>query len=107
MLQSFDTFIAKNVGVVQSVLLQYFKDSAEATKADPSIHASNPNWTPGDIDILMDIFPYMTKKEINMAIKYLVKEKYLIKGESPNPNITPKVWYAITEKSETLFFFCD
>lgn len=107
MLQSFDTFIAKHVGVLQSLLLKHFKDCAEATKANPHIHASNPNWTPGDIDILLNVFPYMSKREINMSIKSLIKDGYLIKGESPNPSVSPKIWYAITEKSETLFFFCD
>lgn len=98
----FDIDVAKIVGVVPAIMMNNFEFWIEKNRANNVHFHDGYYWTYNSARAMKDIFPYLSEKQIRTNIDKLVSEGYLITGNYNKTSMDRTLWYAITEKGESL-----
>ena len=102
MMHSFDIDVAREYGIEEAILLNNFlfwikKNSANSTH----IH-DGKCWTYNTNKAMQELFPYLSKDKINYAIKNLVDNGLIVKGNYNKISTDRTTWYALTDKAYAL-----
>lgn len=108
MVNSFDTDVAKDVGVVPAVIYQNIKYWCEKNRTNGKNEYEGLWWTYNSVKAFCEQFPYLTKNQINTALEKLIEAGYIKKGCYNKVGFDRTAWYAdlrvtISEKSEMDF----
>jgi Fe2+ or Zn2+ uptake regulation protein len=97
MVHSFDTEIAKEVGVNAAILLHNIFFWVEKNRANEVHFHDGYYWTYNSNNAFQELFPYMTGGQIRTAIDKLVESGFIIKGNYNTNPYDKTCWYAVTE----------
>ena len=83
----FDVEIAKKYGILEAILLNYFRFWIQKNEANEVHYHDGRYWTYNSIKAFCELFPYASKKMIEKAINHLVEEGLLVTGNYNHPRI--------------------
>ncbi len=101
---SFDTEVAKDVGVNAAVVFNYFCFWIKKNASEGVNLKDGDFWSFTSIRGLSELFPYLTDKQIRTAVDTLVSKKYLKKAQLCNNKLNRTMWYALDEVGKC---FCE
>ena len=106
MQHSFDIEIAEKYGVSEAILLQHLWFWIEKNKANEVNFYDGTYWTYNSAKAFVKLFPYMTQRQIQNALKRL-KEKGIIKTGNYNKSSYDRTLsYAFTELGKSIMQKC-
>jgi len=96
MINHFDADIAKKVGVNAAVIFHNILFWCEKNKANEIHFYDGRYWTYNSIKAWRELFPYMTEKQIRIALNKLKKNGYIVTGNYNKSAYDRTTWYSIT-----------
>ena len=99
---SFDSDVAKVVGVDEAIMLQNIQYWIAKNKANNKHFYDDNYWTYNSIKAFESLFPFWSNKQITRILKKLVDEGYLISGNYNKQSYDRTKWYAITQKGYSI-----
>ena len=99
---SFNIVIAEKYGMPEAVLYNHFLFWIKKNKANAKNYRDGKFWTYSSVKALCDLFPYMTKNQIEYALKKLIDNKVLVKAVYNDNSYDRTSWYAFCEEAEDL-----
>ena len=106
MMHSFDVEIAAEYGINAAILLQNLDFWIAKNKANKENYIDGRYWTYNSIKAYKELFPYLSERQINTALKKLVDEGLIITGNYNKMAYDHTLWYAITDKGQQLLQKC-
>lgn len=97
MIHTFDSEIAAKYGINAAILLQNIYYWIEKNKANDKHFHDGHYWTYNSVKAFEEMFPYMSKNQINSALQKLESEGIIISGNYNSSTYDRTKWYAITE----------
>lgn len=107
MLHSFDTAIAEKYGVHSAILLNNIYFWIEKNRANESNFHDGYYWTYNSKKAFEKLFPYMTSRQVDYALKKLIDDGILITGNYNKIPYDRTLWYAITNKGYSILQNCE
>ena len=98
----FDVHIAELYGVNCAVILQNIWHWIRKNEANDKNFFDGTYWTYNSTKAFKELFPYLSQKQIETALKKLRDEKILITGNYNAMKYDRTLWYAITEKGKSI-----
>ena len=106
MMHSFDVEIAVEYGINAAILLQNLDFWIAKNKANKENYIDGRYWTYNSIKAYKELFPYMSERQISIALKKLADEGLIVTGNYNNSAYNHTTWYAITEKGKSILQKC-
>lgn len=107
MMHSFDVEIAAEYGINAAILLQNLDFWIAKNKANKENYIDGRYWTYNSIKAYKELFPYLSERQINTALKKLVDEGLIVTGNYNKMAYDRTLWYAITDKGQQLLQKCQ
>lgn len=98
----FDIHIAELYGVNCAVILQNIWHWIRKNEANGKNFYDGNYWTYNSTRAFKELFPYLSQKQIETALKKLRDEEILITGNYNEFAYDRTLWYAITEKGKSI-----
>ena len=98
----FDVRIAKRYGVNCAVILQNIWHWVQKNETNGTNFYDGAYWTYNSTKAFAVQFPYLSKKQIETALKKLRDEKIIMTGNYNTMKYDRTLWYAITEKGKSI-----
>lgn len=95
---SFNVEIAKKVGVNAAVLLNNIHFWVEKNKANDVNKHDGLYWTYNSKKAMTVLFPYMTERQVEYALKKLKDLNYIITGSYNKSAYDKTLWYTLTDE---------
>lgn len=102
----FDVEVAKLYGIQTAVVLENIIYWIEKNKANDIHFHDNDYWTYNSLKAWQELFPYLTKRQIEYALNKLVEEDIIKKGNFNTSALDRTTWYALTEKGRCISQNC-
>ena len=102
MVHCFETDIAKLYGINSAILLYNIRFWCEHSKANGKNFHDGRYWTYNSTKAFQELFPYLSDKQIRKALQNLIEDGVLITGNYNQVAYDRTLWYAITEKGESI-----
>ena len=99
---SFDIEIATRFGLIEAILLNNIWWWVEKNRANESNYYDGNYWTFNSTKAFAELFPYVSQKQIQNALKRLISEGILITGNYNKSVYDRTWWYAFTEKGKCI-----
>ena len=106
MQHSFDIDIAKEYGILEAILLNNMQFWIERNKANETNYYDGYYWTFNSTKAYTELFPYVTQRQIQNALKHLRDEGILQVGNYNKLTYDRTLWYAFTEKGKCIMQKC-
>ena len=106
MQHSFDIDIAKEYGILEAILLNNMWFWVERNKANETNFYDGHYWTFNSTKAYTELFPYVTQRQIQNALKHLRDEDILQVGNYNKLTYDRTLWYAFTEKGKCIMQKC-
>ena len=100
---SFNTEIAKDIGLVPAVMLEHIAFWILKNEANEKNFFDGAYWTYSSVDGFAKIFDYLTAKQIRSALEKLIETGYLVTGNYNKSTYDRTKWYALTAKSRVFY----
>ena len=107
MQHSFDTEIAKEYGVFPAILLNNLYHWITKNKANNSNFFDGNYWTYNTKKAFATLFPYMSERQIDYALKKLIDSGIIITGNYNKNPCDRTLWYAITKVGYCILQNCE
>lgn len=104
---SFNIEIAKKLGIAPAVIFNNLRYWIEKNKANGKHFYDGYYWTYNSMKAYVLQFPYLTERQIDYALKKLIKEGYIITGNYNKASFDRTLWYAITQKGYCILQNCE
>lgn len=95
---SFDIELAKEYGIAEAILLANFDFWIAKNKANGTNFHDGCYWTYNSTKAFNELFPYLTQRQIQNALKNLRDANILKVGNYNQSKYDRTLWYAFTEK---------
>lgn len=106
MQHSFDVEIAKEYGIAEAILLNHLEFWIAKNKANNQNFYDGYYWTYNSTRAFNDLFPYLSQRQIQNALKHLREEGIIQTGNYNKLAYDRTLWYAFTEKGECIMQKC-
>lgn len=106
MQHSFDIDIAKDYGMLEAILLNNIQFWIEKNKANNTNYYDGYYWTFNSTKAFNELFPYVSQRQIQNALKHLRDEGILQTGNYNKLAYDRTLWYAFTKKGECIMQKC-
>lgn len=103
----FDIEIAAEYGVHAAILLNHIHYWIKENQANERNFYDGEYWTYNSKKAFAELFPYMTERQIDYAIKKLIDGGLIKTGNYNKKKFDQTLWYALTEKGKSILHFCD
>ena len=103
---SFDIDIAKDYGIEEAILLNHLYFWIEKNKANNKCFYNETYWTYSTKKGLAILFPYMTTRKIDYALKNLIDKDLIETGNFNTDGRDRTLWYSITNKGYCILQNC-
>lgn len=103
---SFNVDVAKEYGVHSAILLNNIAFWCLKNKANGTNEHDGHFWTYNSKKAFSELFPYMTARQIDYALKRLIDEGILITGNYNANAYDRTLWYAVTKKGFSILQNC-
>jgi len=99
----FEVELAEKYGILEALLLNYFRFWIQKNEANDVHFHDGMYWTYNSIKAFCDLFPYASTKMIRNALDHLEEEGLLITGNFNKSPFDQTKWYALTKKGMSIF----
>lgn len=107
MIHSFNINIATKYGVHSAIILDNLNYWITKNQANEQHFYDGHYWTYNSKKAFAELFPYMTERQIDYALKKLIDDGIIITGKY-NPNkYNQTLWYAITDFGYSILQNCE
>lgn len=106
MQHSFDIDIAKDYGLLEAILLNNLWFWIEKNRANNANYYDGYYWTYNSTRAFNELFPYVSQRQIQCALKRLIDEEILQTGNYNKVAYDRTLWYAFTEKGKCIMQKC-
>lgn len=103
----FDINIAMKYGIQPAIILNNLYFWIEKNRANEKHFYDGYYWTYNSMKAFSELFPYMTERQIDYAIKKLVESGLVIKGNYNKSSYDRTCWYAITKAGYSILQNCE
>ena len=103
----FDTKIAELYGVNCAILLQNIWHWVRKNEANGRHFHDGCYWTYNSTKAFSALFPYLTQRQIETALKRLRDEGIILTGNYNEMKYDRTLWYAVTEKGKCILHSCE
>ena len=93
---SFDTEIAKEYGIQEAILIKFIYFWVEKNRVNEKHFYDDKYWTYNSLKAMVELFPYLTERQINYALNNLIDKGLIIKGNYNEKSYDRTLWYSIT-----------
>lgn len=104
---SFNTDVAQEYGVHSAILLNNIAFWCLKNKANGTHEHDGHFWTYNSKKAFTELFPYMTARQIDYALKRLIDDGILITGNYNANAYDRTLWYAVTKKGYSILQICS
>lgn len=105
MIHVFDTDVAEKYGVNAAIILQNIGYWIKQNEANKTNFFDGHYWTFNSQRAYRELFPYMSKRQIETAFKKLIDDGVLITGNYNKLAYDRTLWYALTQKGKSISHF--
>lgn len=105
MIHVFDTDVAQKYGVNAAIILQNIAFWIKQNEANKTNFYDGYYWTFNSNRAYQELFPYMSKRQIETAFKKLIDDGVLITGNYNKFAYDRTLWYALTQKGKCISHF--
>lgn len=102
-MHSFNVDIAKEYGILESILLNNIYFWVEKNKANGMNFYDGKYWTYNSVRAFNELFPYATPKKIRNTLERLHNYGLIETGNYNSSSYDRTLWYSLTEKGLSLF----
>lgn len=95
---SFDIDIAKDYGINCAIILKHLYYWVNKNRYNEKHFRDGMYWTYSSVKALENLFPYLSKNQINSAIQKLILYGLIVEGNHNKLKFDRTKWYALTEK---------
>lgn len=106
MQHSFDVELAKEYGIAEAILLNNFEYWIGKNKANNVNFYDGFYWTYNSTRAFNELFPYLSQRQIQNALKHLRDEGILQTGNYNKSSYDRTLWYAFTKKGISIMQKC-
>ena len=99
---SFDKDIAAAYGLAEAIILNHMQFWIEKNEANGKNFYDGLYWTYNSTKAYAEIFPYLSQRQIQCALKHLREEGMLKTGNYNELAYDRTLWYAFTEKGKCI-----
>lgn len=103
---SFDKDIAVAYGLPEAIILNHMQFWIEQNEANNTNFYDGSYWTYNTTKAYAEIFPYLSQRQIQCALKHLREEGILKTGNYNKSAYDRTLWYAFTEKGISIMQKC-
>lgn len=103
----FDIKVAEKYGVNCAILLQNIWHWVRKNEANGKHFHDGHFWTYNSTKAFSDLFPYLSQRQIEFALKKLKDEGIILAGNYNEMKYDRTLWYAITEKGKCILHSCE
>lgn len=104
---SFDVDIAIKLGIQPAIIFKNLYYWIKKNKANNKHFYDGNYWTYNSKKAFSELFPYMTERQIDYAIKKLIDAELVITGNYNKVAYDRTLWYAITKKGYSILQNCE
>lgn len=104
---SFDIKVAEKYGVHAAIILNNLEHWIAKNKANNQNYFESNYWTYNSKKAFVELFPYMTARQIEYALKKLIDDGVVITGNFNKMAYDRTLWYAITKKGYCILQNCE
>lgn len=102
MIHTFDTDIASKYGVNAAIILQNIGYEIKQNETNKINCYDGQYWTFNSLKKYSEIFPYMSKRQIETAFKKLIDEGLVVTGNYNKNAYDRTLWYTLTQKGKSI-----
>ena len=106
MIHSFDKDIAVQYGLAEAIILNHMLYWIEQNEANRANFNDGSYWTYNTSKAYSEIFPYLSQRQIQIALKNLREQGILKTGNYNKSAYDRTLWYAFTEKGKSIMQKC-
>lgn len=103
----FDIQLATEYGMLEAILLNHFEFWIAKNEANNSNFYDNDYWTYNSTRALQKLFPYVSQRKIQNALKHLIDEDILKTGNYNKSAYDRTLWYTFTKKGKCIMQKCE
>lgn len=103
---SFNIHIAKKFGIIEAILIQHFEFWILKNQANERNFHDGVYWTYNSTRAFSELFPYLTQRQIQYALKHLKEEGIIQTGNFNKSTYDRTLWYAFTKNGISILQFC-
>lgn len=107
MTHTFDTEIAEQYGLLESILLNHIYYWTEKNRANEMNFYDGSYWTYNSTRAFNELFPYVSEKQIRNALKHLREDGILLTGNYNKSSYDRTLWYALSKKGLSIVQKCQ
>ena len=105
MIHVFDTDVAQKYGINAAIILQNIAFWIKQNEANGTNFYDGNYWTFNSNRAYQELFPYMSKRQIETAFRKLIDDGVLITGNYNKLAYDRTLWYALTQKGKCISHF--
>lgn len=105
MVHSFDTKVAKEVGITSAVLFHSIFFWIQKNEANDKHYYDGHYWTYNSAKAFRKMFDYLSEKQIRTALNKLIEAGYLVAGNYNESKYDRTRWYRLGDKGMSMFPF--
>lgn len=107
MIHIFDSEIAKEYGLVEAILMQNFAFWIAKNEANEQNYYDGRYWTYNSIKAFQELFPYLSKRQIEYALGKLIDKGILLTGNYNSDRYNHTLWYAFSDFGKSILQKCE
>lgn len=104
---SFNIDVATKYGVNCAIILENIYFWVEHNKANNTNFHDGRYWTYNSAKAFTELFPYLTKRQIELALKKLRDDGLIVTANYNQSAYDRTLWYSITDKGISMLHSCD
>ena len=101
----FDVEIANEYGVHAANMLEHFAFWIKHNEANEDNFYDGKYWTYNSRKAFKELFPYMSKRQIETALEKLIQGGLIVTGNYNKVAYDRTLWYALTEKGKSILHY--
>lgn len=105
MIHVFDTDVAQKYGVNAAIILQNIGYWIKQNEANQINFYDGRYWTFNSKRAYSELFPYMSKRQIETAFQKLIEDGVIVTGNYNKLAYDRTLWYALTQKGKCILHF--
>jgi DNA-binding PadR family transcriptional regulator len=102
----FNTDIAKQYDIITAILLDNFYYWIEKNRLNERNFKDGRYWTYNTRKAILEWFPYLNERQLDYALKKMVEQGLLVKGNYNENKYDRTLWYAITDFGYSMLQNC-
>lgn len=106
MIHTFDVDLAKEYGVLEAIILNHMEYWIAKNQANQMNYYDGRYWTYNSTRAFAELFPYVSQRQIQTALKRLIDNDILLVGNYNKYTYDRTLWYAFSDKGKSIMQKC-